>query len=552
MSNTYNYHKFMQRKVYKLQHSQIKLKAAYILAILVCIAVIPTAVNKLAKSIVIENNIKIALILSNSLVFLTIGLIFFCFSILILNYLWTYQVGKLFSLYLMIISICILLINMPLPYKTILLPVHIMAVSSNVILYNLIGRLTFLNQKKVYKICRVILILFTLIQFAASISGYGNRKFIIYIKNYFLTVNYIFTVLLILIYLMAYYRQITHYTKKQFKLLLFGLILGIIGFLLYSLTPIIAFIKVSHNQEMHLYINSAEAASAVLLNRDVQSVIMFTGIVGVIIYILIKREYLIEIHREFLHIISGILYMIVINILLFYSYNPLIPVFYYLFNIVVALPLLLIYIKSKSGQSEIYNMNLIKSLEEERQRISTYLHDEVLQDLIAIYHKDENNHQLASLISDIRNLSHDLYPIIVEDLGLEQSLAMFIEDLTIDHNIDIDFKYLFPAGVIPNYIAVTVYRTVKELVINAVKHANCEKITVQISEDQNFISIMVEDNGKGFVIKENSKLLKSPHMGLYTVKKQIENLKGQFRLQSNIGKGTRYDINIPLTEGWRN
>lgn len=56
-----------------------------------------------------------------------------------------------------------------------------------------------------------------------------------------------------------------------------------------------ALVRVSYNYETHLYINSAEELSSMVLNRDVQSIIMFTGIVVIIIYILIKREYLLEI-----------------------------------------------------------------------------------------------------------------------------------------------------------------------------------------------------------------------------------------------------------------
>lgn len=529
---------------------QIRLKAAYILTVLVCIAAIPTSFNNLAKNFILEDNITIGLISSNVLIFLVIGFIFFGFSLLILNHLCTYQIGKLFSFYLLLISICILLINITLRSKLAVNTVNIIAVISNIVLYNLIGVLTHLNHKKVFKICRWVLIFISLSQLLVSIKGINFGKSFVLLKSYFLTANYIFTVLLILIYLFAYYRNTTHYTQKQIKLILFGLLLGIVTFIVLSNSPILTLVRVSKSQKIHLYIKTAEALSAVELNKDVQSIIMLTGMVVIIIYILIKREYLLEIHHEFVHIIFSILYLIIANIMMFYS--SMTPLYNYLFNIIISLPLFWLFSKSRFDRSDIYNHNLIKSLEEERQRISTYLHDEVLQDLITIYHKDESNSQLASLITDIRNLSHDLYPVIVENLGLEKSLAIFVEDIMIDHNVDINYEYLFPAGVIPKYIAVTVYRTVKELVINAVKHAECNRIYIQINGNRNFINIIVEDNGKGFIVKENVKLLKSPHMGLYTVKKQIENLKGQIRLKSDIGIGTRFEIYIPLTENWGN
>lgn len=179
-----------QRKVHKLR-SRLKLKASFILTVLFCIAAIPASFNNLAKNFVIENNITIALISSNTLIFLTIGLIFLGFSLLILHHLWTYQVGKLFSLYLMLISICVLLINLSSHFKMVVIPIHIIAIASNIVLYNLAGWLTYLNRKKIFKICRRILILFTLTQFTVSLTGSGTVKFFAVIKNFFLTFNYI-------------------------------------------------------------------------------------------------------------------------------------------------------------------------------------------------------------------------------------------------------------------------------------------------------------------------------------------------------------------------
>lgn len=528
----------------------IKLKAAYLITILICILTIPTTFINQTSYNIIDSNFSTSLISSSTLIFLFMGLIFLGFSLIILFHIKT-QIGKLFSLYLMLVSTCSLLINMTLHYKITIIAIHVLVIISNIILYSLIGLLTYLNHKKVYKICRWILFIFYLIQITASLYEEISGKQFFSAKSNFILANYSVTIFIIFIYLLTSYRHSTHYTHKQIKLLLLGLLSGLLIFLLYSLSPLFAIVKVSHNEEVFLYITSPEALSTVDLYRDVQSIIIFTGIIAVIIYILIKREYLLEVHKEFWQIIFVILYMIIVNIMMFYGFNLIVPAYYYLFNIIISTPLLLAYIRLRFDQTEAYNLNLLKSLDEERQRISIYLHDEVLQQLIVIFHKDESNDKLASLISDIRNLSHDLYPIIVDDLGLEHSLAVFVDELTIDHNIEIKYEYLYPSGVIPNYIAVIVYRTVKELITNAIKHAKCDKINIQINGNRHVLNIIVEDNGTGFIVKEDGKLLKSPHMGLYTVKKQIKDLNGQLRFQSDFSIGTRYDISIPLSDDWR-
>ena len=92
-----------------------------------------------------------------------------------------------------------------------------------------------------------------------------------------------------------------------------------------------------------------------------------------------------------------------------------------------------------------------------------------------------------------------------------------------------------------------VYRIVKELIINAIKHSRCTKIKVEISKVTEGIDCMVSDNGIGFLMPESEKLLKSPHMGLYTIKKQISDMNGKLRIISD-KTGSEFQIYIPLGE----
>lgn len=203
----------------------------------------------------------------------------------------------------------------------------------------------------------------------------------------------------------------------------------------------------------------------------------------------------------------------------------------------------------KQGEAS-YDNNLIEVLEEERQRISVLLHDEVLQDLIALSHSiqdGETKERLSAVIGEIRGVSQDLYPTIVEDLGLEQALCIFMDDVGADYNIDLNFQYDFPEGVLPKGLSLILYRAVKELVTNAVKHSSCLHIAVRISDAAGDIECLVSDDGHGFHMPENMELLKSPHMGLYTVKKQIAGINGNMRIISD-QSGSKFQILIPLCQ----
>ena len=153
--------------------------------------------------------------------------------------------------------------------------------------------------------------------------------------------------------------------------------------------------------------------------------------------------------------------------------------------------------------------------------------------------------RLSMVIGEIRCVSQDLYPTIVEDLGLEQALNIFIEETGVDYNVDIHYRYDYPKGVLPKGISLVLYRTVKELVTNAIKHSHCRNIFITISDATDGMECVVMDDGCGFQIPEKLELLKSPHMGLYTVKKQIGDLNGNIRIISD-KSGSKFQIFIPL------
>ena len=76
---------------------------------------------------------------------------------------------------------------------------------------------------------------------------------------------------------------------------------------------------------------------------------------------------------------------------------------------------------------------------------------------------------------------------------------------------------------------------------NIIKHADATEATIQFSEDENRINIMVEDNGKGFNTNEADFGL-----GLTNIEKRIENIDGNMVIDSTPGNGTTVILNIPL------
>jgi signal transduction histidine kinase len=82
---------------------------------------------------------------------------------------------------------------------------------------------------------------------------------------------------------------------------------------------------------------------------------------------------------------------------------------------------------------------------------------------------------------------------------------------------------------------------VQELLTNIIKHAEATEVTIQFSEDENMLNVMVEDNGKGFDVNKIKYGL-----GLTNIEKRLEKIEGDIVIDSAIGNGTTIILNIPL------
>ena len=199
--------------------------------------------------------------------------------------------------------------------------------------------------------------------------------------------------------------------------------------------------------------------------------------------------------------------------------------------------------------------------EEERKRIARDLHDATLQDLTYIFHKMELlglyiekdplkanlelvsiKNSLKSTINDIRNIIFDLRPTILDDLGLKESFDVFFqwlyENTSFQFDVDIDGIELI------HIKRLNIYRIVVECVMNAVKYSEGTKIIVRCKNIKDNISILIQDDGKGFDMNNISN--KRVRHGLSIVNERVKVLDGNISIDTNIGKGVKIDISIPM------
>ncbi len=212
---------------------------------------------------------------------------------------------------------------------------------------------------------------------------------------------------------------------------------------------------------------------------------------------------------------------------------------------------------------------LITSQENERQKISLELHDSVAQDLSASKISCEMllNNDLAvvsgvkekvlqitetlrkSIIS-IRDLSYDLRPPGLDELGLVQALQHYCEDFAAKTGVIVDFKTAAVNKLRFNAdTKINLYRIVQEGLNNVNKHADASSISIKLVSSSPDIILRIEDDGKGFDVMERiTGSSDEKRMGLQSMKERVSLLQGKMDIQSSPKRGTKLVIRIPYVE----
>ena len=201
----------------------------------------------------------------------------------------------------------------------------------------------------------------------------------------------------------------------------------------------------------------------------------------------------------------------------------------------------------------------------ERHRLATDLHDQISQSLVISKIKldqlrksstsdeikrplDDICKCLGQIIDDTRTLTFDLsYPILYE-LGFEAAVAEWLTDhIQEKHGIRTEFVSDGHQKVLEDDIRVLLFRNVRELLINVVKHAQASKVKVSIRKVKDNIRVSVEDDGLGFdPVEVTSMASKKAEFGLFSIRERLEQLGGLIEIDSVPGRGSKITMTVPL------
>ncbi|NAS31676.1 hypothetical protein GTQ40_11885 [Flavobacteriaceae bacterium R38] len=204
---------------------------------------------------------------------------------------------------------------------------------------------------------------------------------------------------------------------------------------------------------------------------------------------------------------------------------------------------------------------MIVGQEKERQRIANDLHDNLGGDLATLklhFHhlkeqlkktktEEELFEKTDQLIADAyqktRNIAHAKNSGVIANQGLLPAIQKMAKKISLANKIEVTVHEANLTQRLENTLEITIFRIVQELVTNCIKHASASQITIYLTEHEESLNVMVEDNGGGF---NTRKIKKQDGMGLYSIEKRIEHLGGTMTVESQKSKGTTVILDIPI------
>jgi len=213
-----------------------------------------------------------------------------------------------------------------------------------------------------------------------------------------------------------------------------------------------------------------------------------------------------------------------------------------------------------------YVQQITKAQEEERLRIAHELHDSTAQTLIALLHQLENllydkaklpvgearelwafHEQIKGLLQEIRYLSRDLRPSILDDVGLLAALRWVLRELKTEHGVEASLQIHGAERRFSQEVELILFRVVQEALRNVGRHSHASKAEVSISFEEGKTTVIIKDNGIGFQLPDKvSDLSRSGKLGLVGMQERVRLLNGNLEVKSEPGKGTTVIAEAPI------
>ena len=206
---------------------------------------------------------------------------------------------------------------------------------------------------------------------------------------------------------------------------------------------------------------------------------------------------------------------------------------------------------------------VIRSQEEERRRVARDIHDGPAQAIANIVFRAEVCERLIdsdparakaelkalrehirNTLAEIRKIIFDLRPMALDDLGLAPTIRGVLDVFREQYGLVAEIAVIGKERRLEPHIEIGVFRVVQEALNNIIKHAQASSIRVRIEFAAAGVTVLVEDDGKGFEMTEEE--LPSGHYGIMGMRERMQLLNGKLTIKSAPRRGTRVTVSVPL------
>ncbi|MCX6568089.1 MAG: sensor histidine kinase [Candidatus Aminicenantes bacterium] len=220
----------------------------------------------------------------------------------------------------------------------------------------------------------------------------------------------------------------------------------------------------------------------------------------------------------------------------------------------------------RHSQAQLRRLATELTLAEERERrtIASDLHDHIGQALAVIRARlrqmqssamfsgmekdiEDTLALLDQTIQSTRTLTFEISPPVLYDLGLEPALQWLCRQFQKKHGLRAEMTSEGSGPLVPDDIQITVFRSVQELLLNAVKHARASAVRVHLVRMPTALRVEVRDDGEGYDFsREGASMDDHGGFGLLSIRERLRVLGGALRVTSSPGRGAAFILDVPL------
>ena len=224
-------------------------------------------------------------------------------------------------------------------------------------------------------------------------------------------------------------------------------------------------------------------------------------------------------------------------------------------------------LKQKQRTQQAFSSRLIEEIEKGRERIASELHDSLGQNLLITKNEiteclnaeslpeacASNLKEISSLVSEsiheVREIAYNLHPHQLDRLGLTKAIESMMNKVSNSTATIFSLEIENVDGLVAKENEIHIYRIIQEGLNNVIRHAEAKNVWIKISRAEDFVQILIKDDGKGFAMENyDSEPIPSRGLGLAGIAERVKILNGNWNIGTTRKKGTSLKITIPVKE----